>query len=145
MLYAPSLPPPPPGAPTPPDTPPGSAKKRSRSNSPDESNGIGSVADKKDGDNVSNGEDCDELEIAQQLAMALDQFLIQEGGDSGNNNDGYESFNAFNDVGGMYDFGYNNGNDGKKLLRFNFFMLQADVLPNMGFSATRKRLIHSHD
>jgi len=54
-------------------------------------NRIGSVADKKDGDNVSNGEDCDELEIAQQLAMALDQFLIQEGGDSGNNNDGYEA------------------------------------------------------
>lgn len=24
-------------------------------------------------------------------------------------------------------------------------MLQADVLPNMGFSATRKRLVHSHD
>lgn len=41
--------------------------------------------------------------------------------------------------------GVNNGMDGKKLLRFNFFMLQADVLPNMGFSATRKRLIHSHD
>lgn len=37
------------------------------------------------------------------------------------------------------------GNPGKKLLRFNFFMLQADVLPNMGFSATRKRLIHAHD
>ena len=37
------------------------------------------------------------------------------------------------------------GNPGRKLLRFNFFMLQADVLPNMGFSATRKRLIHSHD
>jgi len=37
------------------------------------------------------------------------------------------------------------GNEGRKLLRFNFFMLQADVLPNMGFSATRKRLIHSHD
>ena len=36
-------------------------------------------------------------------------------------------------------------NSGRKLLRFNFFMLQADVLPNMGFSATRKRLIHSHD
>jgi len=36
-------------------------------------------------------------------------------------------------------------NAGRKLLRFNFFMLQADVLPNMGFSATRKRLIHSHD
>ena len=37
-------------------------------------------------------EDCDELEIAQQLAMALDQFLIQEGGDnSGNNNDRYEA------------------------------------------------------
>lgn len=33
----------------------------------------------------------------------------------------------------------------RKLLKFNFFMLQADVLPNMGFSATRKRLIHSHD
>ncbi|KAL7538891.1 hypothetical protein ACHAXR_008869 [Thalassiosira sp. AJA248-18] len=41
--------------------------------------------------------------------------------------------------------GVNEGNDGRKLLRFNFFMLQADVLPNMGFSATRKRLIHSHD
>ncbi len=39
----------------------------------------------------------------------------------------------------------NNGNERRKLLRFNFFMLQADVLPNMGFSATRKRLIHSHD
>jgi hypothetical protein len=38
-----------------------------------------------------------------------------------------------------------NGNAGRKLLRYNFFMLQADVLPNMGFSATRKRLIHSHD
>ena len=37
------------------------------------------------------------------------------------------------------------GNEGKKLLKFNFFMLQADVKPNMGFSATRKRLIHSHD
>jgi hypothetical protein len=37
------------------------------------------------------------------------------------------------------------GNEGKKLMKFNFFMLQADVLPNMGFSATRKRLIHSHD
>ena len=34
---------------------------------------------------------------------------------------------------------------GRKLLRYNFFMLQADVLPNMGFSATRKRLIHSHE
>ena len=41
--------------------------------------------------------------------------------------------------------GVNDGNEGRKLLRFNFFMLQADVLPNMGFSATRKRLIHSHD
>eukprot|EP00565_Helicotheca_tamesis_P007242 CAMPEP_0185740422 /NCGR_PEP_ID=MMETSP1171-20130828/37728_1 /TAXON_ID=374046 /ORGANISM="Helicotheca tamensis, Strain CCMP826" /LENGTH=240 /DNA_ID=CAMNT_0028412263 /DNA_START=792 /DNA_END=1514 /DNA_ORIENTATION=+ len=39
----------------------------------------------------------------------------------------------------------NNGTDeGKKLLRFNFFMLQADVLPEMWFSSTRKRLIHSH-
>lgn len=35
-------------------------------------------------------------------------------------------------------------NPGRKLEKFNFFMLQADVLPNMGFSATRKRLIHSH-
>jgi hypothetical protein len=34
---------------------------------------------------------------------------------------------------------------GRELLRFNFFMLQADVLPNMGFSATRKRLIKSYD
>ena len=32
-----------------------------------------------------------------------------------------------------------------EVMKFNFFMLQADVLPNMGFSATRKRLIHSHD
>lgn len=38
-----------------------------------------------------------------------------------------------------------NSNSGRRLLRYNFFMLQADVLPNMGFSATRKRLIHSHD
>ena len=37
------------------------------------------------------------------------------------------------------------GNEGKRLMKFNFFMLQADVLPNMGFSATRKRLVHSHD
>lgn len=36
-------------------------------------------------------------------------------------------------------------NQGRKLLRFNFFMLQADVLPNMGFSSTRKRLVHSHE
>lgn len=37
------------------------------------------------------------------------------------------------------------GKQGRKLLRFNFFMLQADVLPNMGFSATRKRLVRSHE
>lgn len=37
------------------------------------------------------------------------------------------------------------GKGGRQLLRFNFFMLQADVLPNMGFSATRKRLVHQHD
>ncbi len=36
-------------------------------------------------------------------------------------------------------------NSHRKLLRFNFFMLQADVLPNMGFSSTRKRLIQSYD
>ena len=41
--------------------------------------------------------------------------------------------------------GVEEGNEGRRLLRFNFFMLQADVLPNMGFSSTRKRLIHSHD
>ena len=45
---------------------------------------------------------------------------------------------------GDEDSGYN-GNAHRKLLRYNFFMLQADVLPNMGFSSTRKRLIHSHD
>ena len=35
-------------------------------------------------------------------------------------------------------------NEGRRLLRYNFFMLQADVLPEMGFSATRKRLVHTH-
>ena len=38
----------------------------------------------------------------------------------------------------------NNPHPGKRLLKFNFFMLQADVLPNMGFSATRKRLIKAY-
>jgi hypothetical protein len=33
---------------------------------------------------------------------------------------------------------------GRQLLKYNFFMLQADVLPEMAFSATRKRLVHSH-
>lgn len=36
-------------------------------------------------------------------------------------------------------------NPGRKLLRYNFFMLQADVLPEMAFSATRKRLVHSYE
>jgi len=36
-------------------------------------------------------------------------------------------------------------NSEKKLVRYNFFMLQADVLPNMQFSATRKRLIKSYE
>jgi hypothetical protein len=36
-------------------------------------------------------------------------------------------------------------NPGRKLLRFNFFMLQSDVLPNMAFSSTRKRLVHSFE
>ena len=36
-------------------------------------------------------------------------------------------------------------NPGRKLLRYNFFMLQSDVLPNMGFSLTRKRLVHSYN
>jgi hypothetical protein len=33
----------------------------------------------------------------------------------------------------------------RKLVKFNFFMLQADILPNMGFGATRKRLIQSFE
>ena len=36
-------------------------------------------------------------------------------------------------------------NPGRKLIKYNFFMLQADVLPEMQFSATRKRLIQSYD
>ena len=36
-------------------------------------------------------------------------------------------------------------NPGRQLLRFNFFMLQADVLPNMEFSSTRKRLVKSYE
>ena len=36
-------------------------------------------------------------------------------------------------------------NPGRKLVRFKFFMLQADVLPEMGFSATRKRLIKEYN
>ena len=36
-------------------------------------------------------------------------------------------------------------NPGRKLLRYNFFMLQADVLPEMAFSQTRKRLIYSYE
>ncbi|KAG7358827.1 hypothetical protein IV203_015416 [Nitzschia inconspicua] len=36
-------------------------------------------------------------------------------------------------------------NPGRQLLRYNFFMLQADVLPNMAFSPTRKRLVHSYE
>lgn len=33
----------------------------------------------------------------------------------------------------------------KELVRFNFFMLQADVLPEMGFSPTRKRKIKFYE
>jgi hypothetical protein len=37
-------------------------------------------------------------------------------------------------------------NPGRKLSRYNFFMLQADVLPNTtGFSSTRKRLVRSYE
>jgi hypothetical protein len=36
-------------------------------------------------------------------------------------------------------------NPGRKLVRYNFFMLQADVLPNMMFSPTRKRLIRAFE
>jgi len=56
-----------------------------------------------------------------------------------------KQWDAENGVSGGEDGGDDGMNTGRKLLRFNFFMLQADVLPNMGFSATRKRLIHSHD
>jgi hypothetical protein len=37
------------------------------------------------------------------------------------------------------------GNGGKRVLRYNFFMPHADVLPDMRFLATRKRLAHSHN
>ena len=33
----------------------------------------------------------------------------------------------------------------RKLIKYSFFMLQADVLPDMAFSATRKRLIHQQE
>jgi hypothetical protein len=36
-------------------------------------------------------------------------------------------------------------NPGRTLIKYNFFMLQADVLPEMHFSETRKRLIVSYD
>ncbi|KAL7580711.1 hypothetical protein ACA910_000996 [Epithemia clementina (nom. ined.)] len=38
-----------------------------------------------------------------------------------------------------------NPHPNRQLIRYNFYMLQADVLPNMAFSATRKRLIHQHE
>jgi hypothetical protein len=36
-------------------------------------------------------------------------------------------------------------NPGRQLIKYNFFMLQADVLPEMQFSATRKRLIKTYE
>lgn len=36
-------------------------------------------------------------------------------------------------------------NPGRKLVKYNFFMLQADVLPEMRFSATRKRLVKTYE
>lgn len=36
-------------------------------------------------------------------------------------------------------------NPGRQLLRYNFFMLQADVLPKLAFSSTRKRLVKSYE
>jgi hypothetical protein len=36
-------------------------------------------------------------------------------------------------------------NPGQQLMKYNFFMLQADVLPEMRFSATRKRLIKAYN
>jgi hypothetical protein len=36
-------------------------------------------------------------------------------------------------------------NPGHRLIKYKFFMLQADVLPNMMFGPTRKRLIQSYD
>lgn len=41
------------------------------------------------------------------------------------------------------EYGYAHNDTSKELIRYNFFMLQADVLPEMAFSATRKRLIYS--
>lgn len=35
-------------------------------------------------------------------------------------------------------------NPGRKLVKYNFFMLQADVLPEMRFSATQKRLVKTY-
>lgn len=34
---------------------------------------------------------------------------------------------------------------GRRLLRYKFYMLQADVLPKMAFSSTRKRLVHTYE
>jgi len=42
------------------------------------------------------------------------------------------------------EWNYFHEEENKRLLRFNFFMLQADVLPNIHFTSTRKRLIYSH-
>jgi hypothetical protein len=36
-------------------------------------------------------------------------------------------------------------NPGRQLVKYNFFMLQADVLPEMRFSATRKRLVKTYE
>jgi hypothetical protein len=41
------------------------------------------------------------------------------------------------------DMRHSRGDD--KLLRFNFFMLSADILPNLQYGETRKRLIISHE
>jgi len=38
----------------------------------------------------------------------------------------------------------NNSTNPKELIRFKFYMLQADVLPDMAFSPTRKRLTQSY-
>jgi hypothetical protein len=36
-------------------------------------------------------------------------------------------------------------NPGRKLVKYNFFMLQADVMPEMRFSATQKRLVKTYE
>lgn len=74
----------------------------------------------------------------------LADFASQDGTEESNALWGYLC-REWDDTHGVVVSPGHSNNWGKKLLRYNFFMLQADVLPNMSFSPTRKRLIHSHD